>query len=59
MDPNYLPVIAGAGMLALVLWIILAVIGFVASALIATVESPASASRCRTRSPRASSSSTA
>ena len=32
MDPNYFPAIAGAGILALVLWIVLVIVGFVVSA---------------------------
>jgi hypothetical protein len=34
MYPNYLPALAGAGMLALILWIVLAFVGFVISAFI-------------------------
>ncbi len=32
MDPNYIPALAGFGVLALVLWVVLAIIGFVVSA---------------------------
>lgn len=34
MDSNYLPALAGVGILALILWIVLAIIGFVASAFV-------------------------
>ena len=32
MDPNYISALAGFGVLALVLWVILAIVGFIVSA---------------------------
>ena len=37
MDSNYLPAIAGFGVLALVLWLVLAIVGFVVSAFLTSL----------------------
>ncbi len=37
MDSNYFPVIAGAGILALVLWLVLVIVGFVVSAFLTSL----------------------
>ena len=37
MDPNYIPALAGFGMLALVLWVVLAIVGFVVSAFLTSL----------------------
>jgi len=37
MDPNYIPALAGFGVLALVLWVILAIVGFIVSAFLTSL----------------------
>ena len=37
MDPNYIPALAGFGVLALVLWVVLTIVGFVVSAFLASL----------------------
>lgn len=37
MDPNYIPALAGFGVLALVLWVILAIVGFIMSAFLTSL----------------------
>ena len=37
MDPNYIPALAGFGVLALVLWVALAIISFVVSAFLTSL----------------------
>ena len=37
MDPIYIPALAGFGVLALVLWVVLAIVGFVVSAFLASL----------------------
>ena len=37
MDPNYIPALAGFGVLALVLWVVLAIVGFVVSAFLTSL----------------------
>ena len=37
MDPNYIPALAGVGVLALVLWVILAIVGFIMSAFLTSL----------------------
>jgi len=37
MDPNYIPALAGFGVLALVLWVVLAIVGFVISAFLTSL----------------------
>ncbi len=37
MDPSYISALTGVGLLALVLWVVLAIIGFVVSAFLASL----------------------
>ena len=37
MDPNYISALAGFGVLALVLWVILAIVGFIMSAFLTSL----------------------
>ena len=37
MDPNYIPALAGFGVLALVLWVVLAIVGFIVSAFLTSL----------------------
>ena len=37
MDPNYIPALAGFGVLALVLWVVLVIVGFIMSAFVTSL----------------------
>ena len=37
MDPNYIPALAGFGVLTLVLWVVLVIVGFIMSAFVTSL----------------------